>query len=211
MPPRSLWSGSITFGLVNVPAQINSAVHEHKKGELVHLTDEDFDAVQVDGQRTITLEDFVPSDDIDRWSNQGLPGSASSSRRRCAPRSSTRNAGRASPAVSGVHLPRSDPPRRSRKDLRRTRDRARGPRRASRSPRRPSQPAASRRRAAARPTRPVPPRISARRTLTPPRGRGRSCRASAGTAADVARARPARSTPPHARVRCRRGRARGTR
>jgi DNA end-binding protein Ku len=38
---------------------------EHKKGELVHLTDEDFDAVQVEGQRTIALEDFVPYDDID--------------------------------------------------------------------------------------------------------------------------------------------------
>ena len=104
MPPRSLWSGSITFGLVNVPVRVYSAVHEHKlqfhlvhepddgpigyqkickledkpvsndeivkafehkKGELVHLTDEDFDAVQVDGQRTIALEDFVPYDDID--------------------------------------------------------------------------------------------------------------------------------------------------
>jgi DNA end-binding protein Ku len=104
MPPRSLWSGSITFGLVNVPVRIYSAVHEHKlhfhlvharddgpigyqkicklddkpvpndeivkafehkKGELVHLTDEDFEAVQVEGQRTIDLEDFVPYDDID--------------------------------------------------------------------------------------------------------------------------------------------------
>ena len=104
MPPRSLWTGSITFGLVNVPVRIYSAVHEHKlqfhlvhepddgpigyqkickveekpvpndeivkafeykKGELVHLTDEDFEAVQVEGQHTIALEDFVPYDDID--------------------------------------------------------------------------------------------------------------------------------------------------
>ena len=104
MPPRSLWSGSITFGLVNVPVRIYSAVHEHKlqfhlvhepddgpigyekickledkpvpndeivkafehkKGELVHLTDEDFEAVRVEGQRTIDLEDFVPYEDID--------------------------------------------------------------------------------------------------------------------------------------------------
>jgi DNA end-binding protein Ku len=104
MPPRALWSGSITFGLVNVPVRIYSAVHEHKlqfhlvhesddgpigyqkickledkpvendeivkafehkKGELVHLTDEDFEAVQVEGQRTIDLQDFVPYDDID--------------------------------------------------------------------------------------------------------------------------------------------------
>ena len=104
MPPRSLWSGSITFGLVNVPVRIYSAVHEHKlqfhlvhekddgpigyekickledkpvpsdeivkafehrKGELVHLTDDDFKAVQVEGQRTIELQDFVPYDEID--------------------------------------------------------------------------------------------------------------------------------------------------
>src|SRR5919205_40105 len=30
MPPRSLWSGSITFGLVNAPVWIYSAVGEHK-------------------------------------------------------------------------------------------------------------------------------------------------------------------------------------
>src|SRR3954465_300188 len=104
MPPRSLWSGSITFGLVHVPVRVFSAVHEHKlqfhlvhekddgpigyekickledkpvkndeivkayeytKGELVQLTDEDFAAVQVEGQHTIDLEDFVPYEDID--------------------------------------------------------------------------------------------------------------------------------------------------
>jgi DNA end-binding protein Ku len=102
--PRALWTGSITFGLVNVPVRIFSAVHEHrlqfhlvhepdggpigyekicklegepvpndeivkayeyKKGELVHLTDEDFEAVQVEGRHTIDLEDFVPYDEID--------------------------------------------------------------------------------------------------------------------------------------------------
>ena|GEM_PF-48900 len=104
MAPRALWSGSITFGLVNVPVRVFSAVHEHrlqfhlvhepddgpigyekickledkpvpndeivkayeyKKGELVHLTDEDFEAVQVEGQHTIELEDFVPYEEID--------------------------------------------------------------------------------------------------------------------------------------------------
>lgn len=104
MPPRSLWSGSISFGLVNVPVRVYSAVHEHKlqfhlvhekddgpigydkvckledkpvsndeivkafeykKGELVHLTDEDFKAVEVEGQRRIELEDFVAYDEID--------------------------------------------------------------------------------------------------------------------------------------------------
>jgi len=102
--PRSLWAGSISFGLVNVPVRVFSAVHEHKlrfqlvhtkddgpigyekickvedkpvpddeivkafeykKGEFVQLTDEDFEAVQVEGQHTIDLEDFVPYDQID--------------------------------------------------------------------------------------------------------------------------------------------------
>ena len=38
---------------------------EHTKGKLVHLTDEDFEAVQVEGRHTIDLEDFVPYDEID--------------------------------------------------------------------------------------------------------------------------------------------------
>ncbi len=104
MAARPLWSGSISFGLVNLPVRIFSAVHEHKlqfhlvhekddgsigyekfckleekpvsndeivkafeyaKGKLVHLTDEDFGAVQVEGQRTLDLQDFVPYDEID--------------------------------------------------------------------------------------------------------------------------------------------------
>jgi DNA end-binding protein Ku len=104
MPPRALWSGSIAFGLVNVPVRVYSAVHEHKlqfrlvhekddgpigyqkvckleekpvaddeivkafeyaKGKLVHLTDEDFEAVQVEGRHVIELEDFVPYEEID--------------------------------------------------------------------------------------------------------------------------------------------------
>jgi DNA end-binding protein Ku len=39
--------------------------YEYSKGKLVHLTDADFEAVQVEGQHTIDLEDFVPYDDID--------------------------------------------------------------------------------------------------------------------------------------------------
>jgi DNA end-binding protein Ku len=104
MAARALWTGSVRFGLVNVPVRIYSAVHEHKlrfhlvhekddgpigyekvckldgkkvgndeivkafeyeKGELVHLTDDDFAAVQVEGLHTIELEDFVPYDEID--------------------------------------------------------------------------------------------------------------------------------------------------
>jgi len=102
--PRSLWTGSISFGLVNVPVRVYSAVHEHKlrfhlvhekddgpigyekickleekpvpndeivkafeytKGKFVQLTDEDFEAAQVEGQHTIDLEDFVPYEQID--------------------------------------------------------------------------------------------------------------------------------------------------
>jgi DNA end-binding protein Ku len=104
MAPRALWTGSIMFGLVNVPVRLYSAVHEHKlsfrllhdkddgpigyekvcklegepvsndeivkayeyeKGEYVHLTDEDFEAVQVEGVHTMELEDFVSYDEID--------------------------------------------------------------------------------------------------------------------------------------------------
>lgn len=38
---------------------------EYKKGELVHLTDEDFEAVEVEGRHTIELQDFVAYDEID--------------------------------------------------------------------------------------------------------------------------------------------------
>lgn len=104
MAPRAIWTGSIAFGLVNVPVRVYTAVHEHtprfhlvhepddgpigyqkickledapvrndeivrafevEKGEFVRMTDEDFDAVQVEGTHTIDLEDFVPYEQID--------------------------------------------------------------------------------------------------------------------------------------------------
>ena len=104
MAPRALWTGSIMFGLVNVPVRLYTAVHEHRlsftllhetddspigyekvcklegtavpndeivkayeyeKGSFVHLADEDFDAVQVEGLHTMELEDFVAYDEID--------------------------------------------------------------------------------------------------------------------------------------------------
>jgi DNA end-binding protein Ku len=104
MAPRALWTGSIMFGLVNVPVRLYTAVHEHRlsfslihetddspigyekicklegepvpndeivkayeyeKGEYVHMTDEDFDAVQVEGVHTMELEDFVSYEEID--------------------------------------------------------------------------------------------------------------------------------------------------
>jgi DNA end-binding protein Ku len=104
MAPRAIWTGSISFGLVNVPVRIFTAVHEHKlsfklvhepddgaigyqkickledkpvsndeivrtfeisKGNFVRVDDDDLEAVQVEGTRTIDLEDFVPYDEID--------------------------------------------------------------------------------------------------------------------------------------------------
>src|SRR4051794_4025073 len=104
MPPRALWTGTISFGLVNVPVRMYSATREHdlhfnfvhekdgsrigyekvckkegvpvpddeivkafewEKGEWVYMTDEDFEAAQVEGHRTIDITDFVSADDID--------------------------------------------------------------------------------------------------------------------------------------------------
>ena len=102
--PRALWTGTISFGLVNVPVRMYSAVQEHDlrfnfvhekdgsrngyekickkegipvpddeivkayeygKDEWVYLSDEDFEAAQVQGHRTFDISDFVSSDDID--------------------------------------------------------------------------------------------------------------------------------------------------
>jgi DNA end-binding protein Ku len=102
--PRAIWTGTISFGLVNVPVRMYSAVKEHdlhfhfvhekdgsrigyekickleekpvpddeivkayefEKGEYVYMEDEDFEAVRVEGYRTIEIEDFVPYDEID--------------------------------------------------------------------------------------------------------------------------------------------------
>jgi DNA end-binding protein Ku len=41
MAPRALWTGSIAFGLVNVPVRLYTAVHEHKlQFHLVHAKDD---------------------------------------------------------------------------------------------------------------------------------------------------------------------------
>jgi DNA end-binding protein Ku len=102
--PRPLWSGSISFGLVNAPVRVYSAISEHKlhftllhrkddspigyqkickkeekpvaddeivkafeyrKGEYVYVEDEDFEAAQVEGAKTIDITDFVPYEDVD--------------------------------------------------------------------------------------------------------------------------------------------------
>jgi DNA end-binding protein Ku len=102
--PRAIWTGAISFGLVNVPVRMYSAIDEQdvhfelihepdgghigyqkyckvenevvsndeivkgyevEDGEYVYLTDEDFEAAQVDGYKTIDINDFVPYDEID--------------------------------------------------------------------------------------------------------------------------------------------------
>ncbi len=102
--PRAIWSGAISFGLVNVPVRMYSAIDEHdlhfhylhvkddsrigyekickkegkpvgddeivkafeyEKGEYVYMTDEDFDAAEAEGFKTIEIRDFVPYEDID--------------------------------------------------------------------------------------------------------------------------------------------------
>lgn len=104
MPPRALWSGTISFGLVNVPVRLYGAIQDHtlhfhyvhepdgsrigyekvckaegrpvpddeivrafeyEKGELVYMSDEDFDTAKVEGFRTIDIRDFVPYEQID--------------------------------------------------------------------------------------------------------------------------------------------------
>jgi non-homologous end joining protein Ku len=64
MAPRSLWSGSITFGLVNAPVRIYSAF-EYAKGKCVYMEEQDFAAAKVEGYKTIDVEAFVNYDEID--------------------------------------------------------------------------------------------------------------------------------------------------
>ena len=102
--PRAIWTGSIGFGLVNVPVRMYSAIEEQDlhfhyvhepdgsriayqkvcraedrpvpddeivkafelaKGEYVYMADEDFEAAQADGGRTIDIRAFVPYEEID--------------------------------------------------------------------------------------------------------------------------------------------------
>lgn len=103
--PRAIWTGTISFGLVNVPVRMYSAIAEHRlhfhyvhepdsgrigyrkickaedepvpddeivkafeyrKGELVVMRDEDFEAARdEESGRAIDIRDFVPYDEID--------------------------------------------------------------------------------------------------------------------------------------------------
>ena len=62
MPPRALWTGSISFGLVNVPVRVFSAIHEHRlQFHLVHEPDDG----PTGYEKVCKLEEApVPNDEI---------------------------------------------------------------------------------------------------------------------------------------------------
>jgi DNA end-binding protein Ku len=103
-PPRAIWTGTITFGLVNAPVRMYTAISENDLrfnmihqpdggrigyqkvckvdgeevpadeivrafdvggGDYVELTADDFAAASQESYRTITVHDFVPSEQID--------------------------------------------------------------------------------------------------------------------------------------------------
>jgi DNA end-binding protein Ku len=60
VPPRAIWTGSISFGLVNVPVRVYTAVHEHKLHfHLVHEKDDG----PIGYQKICKLEDKPVDDD----------------------------------------------------------------------------------------------------------------------------------------------------
>jgi DNA end-binding protein Ku len=103
--PRSIWKGAISFGLVNIPVELHSAVsssdrisfrllhkkdnstikyervcakeekavpwdeivkgYEYSKGKYVILEEEDFRAAAIESSKTIDIQDFVKSEEID--------------------------------------------------------------------------------------------------------------------------------------------------
>jgi len=104
--PRSIWKGAVSFGLVNIPVELHSAVsssgervkfkmlhkkdqstikyervcakeekavpwdeivkgYEYSKGKFVVLDEEDFRAAAVESSKTIEIQDFVKSEEID--------------------------------------------------------------------------------------------------------------------------------------------------
>jgi DNA end-binding protein Ku len=104
MPTRSIWNGSLSFGLVTIPVKLYGATEDHDisfhqvhaadggrihyqricdicgekvefrdiakaydtdEGETVILTDEDFSTLPADRSREISVQEFVPADQID--------------------------------------------------------------------------------------------------------------------------------------------------
>lgn len=101
---KSIWNGTISFGLVNIPVKVYSATkhnemnfhylheedlgrvsterickkcgqslgygelvrgYEHQKGKYIPLTEEDFEKINAESTKTITITDFVAPQEID--------------------------------------------------------------------------------------------------------------------------------------------------
>src|SRR5919112_4857300 len=65
---RAIWKGAVSFGLVSVPVKLYAAIakgYETEDGEMVILTDDDMAALPSTSSREISVEKFVPSDQID--------------------------------------------------------------------------------------------------------------------------------------------------
>src|SRR5206468_10887237 len=61
--PRALWKGSITFGLVNIPIELHTAVRDHRpRFRLLHAKDQSpvhFDRVCQREGKAVAWEDLV--------------------------------------------------------------------------------------------------------------------------------------------------------
>ena len=61
--PRALWKGSISFGLVNIPIELHTAVHNHRpKFRMLHATDKSpvrFERVCIRDGHPVAWEDLV--------------------------------------------------------------------------------------------------------------------------------------------------------
>ena len=71
---RSIWKGAVSFGLVSVPVKLYAATESHdisfrqvhaEDGQMVILDDDDLAELPANSSREISVEKFVPRDQID--------------------------------------------------------------------------------------------------------------------------------------------------
>lgn len=62
---RAIWTGSISFGLVDVPVKLYSATESHDGEDRVILTKDDLEALPADDNDNIDVLQFVPNYQID--------------------------------------------------------------------------------------------------------------------------------------------------
>src|SRR5713226_8628526 len=73
--PRAIWSGSVSFGLVNVPVKLVTAtstkdvrfnqLHDKDGGRIVIVEPEELQTINPEATRAIDIEEFVDLADID--------------------------------------------------------------------------------------------------------------------------------------------------